>query len=1150
MSDQVSNRSSDGDESPFAIAWDSQFANAVAQVRAKAALVELLGPDDEEIESINWRYRPLTLVRNAAALHQRLVVSAREGERFDPLDEDTARAALTAARAWEGIAGLEEHARQAVALMTAAVDYELAGYQANASCLARRAQRGTRATQRVPLLQIVGSFIERRFVLLRELESATSEAPHLSDDGDVDAHEVRIAAATALAARGLAALGAYFLSGDTGRRHSASELLDMALRGFLESAAAPEASMIAGVRSLLPVMTARSTWERLAPVAPGAPRWQRYVKALARGGGPSIRTARSVSELWPSQLRALENGLLDETRNKVIRMPTSAGKTRVAEMAMVHELVSRPDSRCLYIAPYRALASEVERALDELLGELGFAASAVLGGSEDAGVEDVVAADDHVLICTPEKADLLLRVRPDLLGAVRVVVLDEGQVIADASRGIGYDLLVTRLRRRLPNARFLFLSAVVPEETLEDFAHWLHAGADDIITSQWRPAVQRLARFEWRGSRGTLRFVGGEQESDLAQFLPGIVTERTFEYLNEATGRINRRRFPDSNNKAQLAAALAYEFVRTGPVLVFCPQTNLAESSARALLRRLELARLAGETHHDLTHPNAVAADVAAEWLGDDHVATTLLRGVHHGRLPEAVRQAVEEDVRAERIRVLAATTTLAQGVNLPVRTVIIHSVWRSDSEGHRERITAREYWNIAGRAGRAVHETDGLIVHLTTSDLDDQDFRAFAEARDNVELVFGATSRLLRDLMHERISSEQAADELDPELLAMLVEEGTEDPEELRQRIAATISESFGAAQAQIRDVSFEPLTQAAVSGVSAIISQTPSWERLRVFARTGLSSRSCRYLASVIDETPELGSLIAHGEDVGGLLAGVLEPILRVPEMQPQASYGGSYYQLLLSWVTGLRIPDIVFELGVEGGTPEEIGRFLEEFAGFRLPWGISALNQIAAASNDVRQLSTGASALPGMVKYGVPTPASAWLMGLGIRSRGLAIDLAGQASTEIGAPSPGALRAWLAVQDPALLGRAVHATGGRLTNLSEVVRRSRRTRIGERIDEGSVLPLETTAEFASGGSATEAISNLEVPSRVHLRRDYGSTLDRNLIDVQAAGVHLGVLDSEASDLLALEIDTGSVLTATVTAIERADDRRRLHLRIDVEG
>jgi hypothetical protein len=60
----------------------------------------------------------------------------------------------------------------------------------------------------------------------------------------------------------------------------------------------------------------------------------------------------------------------------------------------------------------------------------------------------------------------------------------------------------------------------------------------------------------------------------------------------------------------------------------------------------------------------------------------------------------------------------------------------------------------------------------------------------------------------------------------------------------------------------------------------------------------------------------------------------------------------------------------------------------------------------------------------------------------------------------------------------------------------------------------------------------------------------LDRNLIDVQAAGVHLGVLDSEASDLLALEIDTGSVLTATVTAIERADDRRRLHLRIDVEG
>jgi superfamily II DNA/RNA helicase len=1147
VSIDTGNGASDDGDGPD-LATDAGFGHDIAQVRAKAALVELLGAGDHQVTAINWRYEPVRVVRNAAALHHGLTTRARGGQLFEPLTSGNARGALTSARLWEGIAGLEDHARRPIALLTASVDYELAGYQANASCLARRARRSVEGRHGEALVRLVGTFIERRFILLRELASAASEPPESLADG-LDA--VREAAAVALTAQGLAAVGAFFLSGDDSRLDQGHEWLELALAGFSEGGDAAAASVLGGLVSLMPVMTSRSTWRRLAPLVQGDPRWERYVKALARGLGPSIRTARSISELWPSQLRALDDGLLEESRNKVIRMPTSAGKTRVAELAMVHELVKQPGTRCLYIAPYRALAAEVERSLDEVMGELGLTATALLGGLEDLGIEESLAARDQVIVCTPEKADLLLRVAPDLMASISMVVLDEGQVIADATRGIAYDLLVTRLRRHLPDARFLFLSAVVPDETLRDFATWLHAEDRDIITSQWRPAVQRLARFEWRAGRGTLRYIGGELEADLAQFLPGVVTQQAFEYVNEETGRINRRRFPEADNKGQLAAALAYEFVRTGPVLIFSAQTNWAESAGKALLARLDLAQLAGEPHLELVHPRATAADVAAEWLGEAHTATKLLRagiGVHHGRLPEAVRGAVEDDMRAGRLKVLAATSTLAQGVNLPVRTVIIHSVWRSDTEGQRERISAREYWNIAGRAGRAVHETDGLVVHITTSEQDGRDFSHFAESRDSVELVVGATTALLRDLMHERISNEEAAEQLDAELLAVLVEESSAVDGELDARIERIIGESFGAAQARRREVSVNPLTNVAVQAARRIRNATPSWERLKVFAQTGLSSRSCESLVRSVDASPQLGSLLVEDVPAENVLTFELEILLAVPEMQPTASYGGSYAQLLQLWLQGFGMPEIVREMEGDTEAIEETARFIEDLAGYRLPWGISALNQIAVAALNLETLSAVATALPGMVKYGVPTPASAWLVGYGIHSRSAAIALAARAAEDRSIMSPGDLNAWLALQKADTLGPEMSLAGPTLRNLAAAIHRARRRLSGEvaetleRLSDGVVVDVPPT------GAAAEAFSDLETPTVASLHRDYSSVLDRNLIDVQVQGLVFGQLPQAVSDVLALEIDTGTQVGATVVAAEVVDGRRQLHLRLEL--
>jgi helicase len=303
------------------------------------------------------------------------------------------------------------------------------------------------------------------------------------------------------------------------------------------------------------------------------------------------------------------------------------------------------------------------------------------------------------------------------------------------------------------------LSAVIPQETLDDFAAWLDTGPDGVIEETWRPSLQRVAKFEWAGKTGVLRYAAEREVPMLSEFVPGVVRERTYRFINEETGRWNTRRFPAQDNKGQTAAELASKFSELGPVLIFCSQTNFAESVAKALEARLDLMERVDETiPSSFRTPRTQSVRVAREWLGNDHFVTRLLkRGIalHHGKLPDALRKSVEDDFRNRRYRVLVATNTLAQGVNLPVRTVIVHSVWRTYGDQTRERLPARDYWNIAGRAGRAREETEGTVIHIVASRNDNRDYEQFLARRDDVEPVESASFQVLQALVAERISED-----------------------------------------------------------------------------------------------------------------------------------------------------------------------------------------------------------------------------------------------------------------------------------------------------------------------------------------------------------------------------------------------------------
>lgn len=1082
---------------------DREFRREAAQVQAKALLSEIAEP----MPVVQWRYIARRVIRNIAMATFELENVARRTPH--QIVDDLSTAARKFALMWESLAQLQEATTRETALVNAAVNYELAGYQANAMCIARQLLGDALRAERPAIIDMSSLFLQRRFLQLLDLSRKAQVEP--SVEHGLDSFLIE-AMALAVASDGFSHAVRFFLAGDQPAFERAIEAFERAESLYASLDLVSESNVVHSIASLLPLMKTRATWTLLPRLAPRQPRWQRYLKLLTRGVGADILRGRSISELWPSQITAIEQGLLDSTSNKIIRMPTSAGKTRIAELTMVHTLVNSPGAKCVYVAPYRALVSELQQSLLNVLSDLGYQVSSVTGTYESDDFEELLFRETDVLVTTPEKLDLVLRGKPEFLDNVRLFVLDETQIIHDYPRGIKYELLLTRLMRKLPGARFLTLSAVLPQETLEDFARWFNASTqEDILTSAWRPSVQRYAMFEWMGQTGVIRYAPEDDIPVLREFVPGVIRQQLFEYINPETGRINRRMFPESAHRAQIAAELAFKFAQLGPVLVFCSQTTWVDSVAKALHERLTLSSLTGQDIPSYFESRADrrSALLAHEWLGENHHITSCLDsgvGVHYARLPHLVRNAIETDFRQRKLHVLVATNTLAQGVNLPVRTVIVHT-WSRYVGDSQQAIPARDYWNIAGRAGRAGEETEGLVIHIKVNEADEAAFQYYLRRKEDVEPVQSALYQRLVDLVHRRLSEEALKTDLDPEILAVLVEEGPAPISEdvLREILAGSLVQI----QATRNQFPTERLSQLFASVASTLADQVSDPELRKVYSSTGLSSTSCQIIHDhVARNEGRLRTLLSQAgpEHLGEMIDLLLPACLELSEMEPARQFAGSYRDLLKGWIEGTEIPRLISEFGDQTGSPEELGRFIDDLFGYRLPWGISGYIRIAAKvlGIDPTALSDFARFFPSMVKFGLPNPMACWTMSVGVPFRRPAIRLATAYRNEVRRPSHENFLEWLSTLSSERLRYDFGLTSPVLEDVSRAI-------------------------FISGvNPLLRQYTNLDefLPHDVEVR---GIQYENRSV------VALNAQPNQRVHLLAPEMDTGAELDATIIAVER---------------
>jgi helicase len=377
---------------------------------------------------------------------------------------------------------------------------------------------------------------------------------------------------------------------------------------------------------------------------------------------------RGYKELYPPQAEALERGLLDG-KSMLLAMPTASGKTLLAELAMLKAALQ--GLRSLYIVPLRALATEKYDSFKKFRA-LGVSVGISTG---DFDKRDERLGKNQIIIATSEKADSLMRNGASWVQDLAVLVVDEIHLLNDVGRGPTLEMTITKLRHCNPHLQVIGLSATVANG--REIAQWLKA---EMVSSNWRPI----------------------------QLREGIICHGSLVFSDGQT--------PLSAAKDEALALVKDTLSQSAQILIFENSRKNAEAAA------LRLCDLIPEDAASKNLSSGILATGESETAV--RLASCVSRGVafHHAGLLSEQRQLVEQGFRDNKIKIIASTPTLAAGLNLPARRVLIKSYKRYEYGRGMAPISVIEYRQMAGRAGRPGLDPYGesFLMAKTASEMQD----------------------------------------------------------------------------------------------------------------------------------------------------------------------------------------------------------------------------------------------------------------------------------------------------------------------------------------------------------------------------------------------------------------------------------------------
>ncbi|MCA8225097.1 MULTISPECIES: DEAD/DEAH box helicase [Burkholderia] len=728
------------------------------------------------------------------------------------------------------------------------------------------------------------------------------------------------------------------------------------------------------------------------------------------------RPHNPIFELLPPQRAALaEEGLISTARRSiVVNLPTSSGKTLIAEFSILQAINDLGSSKgfVAYIAPTRALVNQISAKLRHDFGELGLRVERLSPALEfdsiEAAILDAESAENseppvNVLVCTPEKFDLLMR-RDDIrdkLGVLALVVVDEAHNVGGSDdRAIKLELLLAMLNREHRDARFLLLTPFI--KNAKEVATWLDQVnyQDYSIAADWVPndrVVGLALPPRDKAKRGKLlediqfRTLHTPRRT---LFVDEVVTLPGVSPLLGLTESVSKT----AVNK--LAVATTQVLSTRGPTVLLCGRVDATWDAAKTLAMYFDNLGEQSNTRR------ALAARFVEYELGKDFPLADYINvgvAVHHSGLPEEVAQFIELLFSERQLHTLCSTTTLAQGVNFPISNLVLATI----SQPYKSKMDYSEFWNIAGRVGRVDQEAVGVVALASSTQEQQTKHEKFvSEALENLasrllamaqKLYDERALKGLRDFVWQpewsafaqfithtfrRVGPVKFADELE------LILRGTLGYKALRENNTVLARHLL---------IQTQQYAQGFASDMGAV----------KLVDSTGFSIESVRRALSDLAQVhaPESllsGSLLFNGKN--RTLKEVMGILLKIPEIRENLEFGkgsdGSKLAFMVAdWVNGRPIPDIAKEY-FEGETDvEKITECMRNVKKISTSasWGLASLismkfgTSLESMSDEQRR---EAANVPSMALYGVNRDSAIALRSAGV-PRNAALGLAARSS-----------------------------------------------------------------------------------------------------------------------------------------------------------
>ena len=622
----------------------------------------------------------------------------------------------------------------------------------------------------------------------------------------------------------------------------------------------------------------------------------------------------------------------------------------------------------------------MERDLAQTFLRLGFSVSSLYSSVElDSGDVDTLR-QGHIVVSTPEKLSFALRNDATLLDDVGLVVLDEGHMLGPNEREVRYEVLVESLLRREDAAtrRIVSLSAAFPTpDEMASLVAWIRQDASgEPIHSNWRPTRQRFGTIQWLAGAGRLDMAVDGQRS----FVPRFV-----EPHSPPGGSLRKKPFP--NNKNELTLAAAWAFISQGrKVFVYCPLRTSIEALGKLVLTSIRQGVLTPLKDENERMRDAI--NTGTEWLGAGHPAVQCLHhgvALHHGGLPRPFLNEVERLLRSDDWPLVIASPTLAQGLNLSASVLLIPSIWRN-----RQIIPSTEFANVAGRAGRAFADLEGLVVHIVWEDVARRrryaldKWRELVGSTGRIRVVSGLLELTIQistmiadqanvpfeevleyitgneggwdfhsppDSVSDRFEAdwESAIASLDTAILSLLDPETEEIniDSSLTHALESTLFSRLLPTKSQAEQ---EMLPQFVAARAHNIWSATNATQR-RGFYLSGVGYQAGSYLDSALDDLVtlllEADVAIENGQvpDLVEAVAAFADLVCRVAPFRPRDPMPPTWRDGLATWLEGRPASVVISSLGSDGVD------FLQDIITYRLPWAMEAVRVHALAIGDSR-------------------------------------------------------------------------------------------------------------------------------------------------------------------------------------------------------